>query len=338
MSAAAGDRITFELPLLSAFEWRTPILRKPLDALEDVVDIDKLKEVASRLAVNKTVIFTLATSEYRNTTRLWLRAMQALSLENYIVISGDEETSFWLKQIKVQHIKANLSYGDTTHTNSVGFSGKALAICALKFPVCRLLLRSGLNVIFSDIDAIWLRNPINILMSSSSDLAFQGAAFFPQNISRLWGFTACTGFFFIRHSSGALQFMEYCVNKHMKVHDDQFAFNLGLLAGSVRWRNLPNAPFDSEELVKETFKNLAGQFIRGRLERCRIETCALPHHQFWRHPWAATRSDHVVVCHPNSGKSDQEKIQTFVSLIPHARVVQAVTGCPSIHPGGTRAR
>lgn len=104
-----------------------------------------------------------------------------------------------------------------------------------KFLAISQVLKSGIGVIWSDLDAIWLRPCAYSLFSQVSsrvDIIAQRGTF-PQSVNAKVGFTVCAGFFMARPTSTAQFFMEkthLIIRKKMYTgapdKDDQVNFNV----------------------------------------------------------------------------------------------------------------
>ncbi len=266
-----------------------------------------------------TIAVTFISQEYARVGLNWVEAMRRLGLRNYLVIAGDLPTFRALDALSVACVEARLE-GAARHAadvSPVGFTYKGLAMTALKFPLVHTLLRMGLNVIMSDADAVWLKDPMTAIVKWDVDCAFQRVVYFPRAIAMLWGFAACSGFAFFRSGAGATALLEACVEEHKGVQDDQVAMNLALLSAGIHWadniRCSKAEPVGEANLISD-FRRRGRRPIRGRATQHGLDIIALPHHQFWRHDWFDSDQTEMVICHPNAAKRDNEKIKRFEEL------------------------
>ena len=217
--------------------------KRPLIELSPIVNPDELEAVVRRIERDRTIHVTLASREYLNVGVNWSLAMRALKIENHLLIAGDEETRGVCVEMGIPHVRASLSLlsFDPSYRSPAGFSGKGLAMTALKFPVVKWLVGQGYNVTFSDADAIWLQDP-SLHLPNSADIAFQRVAYFPTELSRIWGFAACTGFVFFRAGPGTSALLDRCIQEQTEVHSDQLSMNLAMFELDVCWRELIATP------------------------------------------------------------------------------------------------
>jgi hypothetical protein len=305
------------------FEWRLELepLRKSVTDLSSTIDLPTLAKQAEIAEREGTICITLLSQEYLDVGAYWLHAMQRLNLKNVLVIAGDDATQQALAAHRIAVVRAYLekdSLGESFR-NIVGFSWKGLGLATLKLPVARFLLGQGYDVVVSDADALWLQNPFPHF-HGIADVAFQRAVYFPAPIARLWGFAACTGFFYCRAKPATAQFLDYCLTQAWGVQDDQVAMNLALLQADAEWPHVHEIrrPLAQEGSlppnIQRSFKLLARRPLHGMINHLGLQLLALPHHQFWRHDEIVAPLSEMVVCHPNSPKVASEKINVFNAL------------------------
>lgn len=294
--------------------------KKPLLDLDSVIDIKTLTALGTTHEVNRTIALTFISQEYAQVGLNWIEAMRRIGWRNYLVIAGDAATHQVLSALSVPCVESRMeiSRNDPAYVSPGGFTLKGLAITAMKFPIVHRLLRLGLNVFFSDVDAIWLKDPMTVINDLNADCMFQRVVYFPRAIARIWGFAACSGFVFFRSSAGTIALLEECIAEHREVQDDQVAMNLAFMSADTNW-NLDECCSNSgrkrtnEELI-DAFKLVGRRPIRGTMRSLGLDVVALPHHQFWRHNWFAAAQSEMVVCHPNTPKSNKAKKECFKNL------------------------
>jgi hypothetical protein len=298
------------------FQWGDGLqeVKKPLFDIGALVDLDILNRLAKQVQRNGIVIVTFISQEYLRVGLNWIEAMKRLKLTNFLVVAGDLKTCQILTDRDVTHIEARVGIGqtDSAYRSAAGFTEKGLAMTTLKFPIVSALLDDGYDVIMSDADAIWLRDPIPY-MPGLADIAFQRVLYFPAPISQLWGFAACSGFAFFRHCAGTSGFVKDCIREQKKVQDDQLALNLALLDGVSSWQGF-GATDQCHDDTQAKFVARAKVPIKGHLDRHGLELLALAHHEFWRHSLVPTSPSEMVICHPNSPKCDADKMKCFEEL------------------------
>ena len=305
---------------VESFLWREDQkwAKKPLYDLGTALDQKTLLQHAEATHMGRTVIISFLTKEYLSVGWTWIEAMKCIGLSNFIIVAGDAETSQALKGQGVTCIEAALDIGDADPCwiSPGGFTPKGLGLCVLKFPVVLKLLREGFDVVLSDVDAIWLRNPLPVI-TATVDMAFQRVAHFPKPFVKYWGFAACSGFVFFRATAGGVALAEDCLREQRVVQDDQLALNLALLENDVRWNNLNKelnaSSFDAMRDVEleASFEAAGSVSIEGETNHRDIVVLALAHHQFWRHGFVNFDLNEVIICHPNSLKCESSKIDNL---------------------------
>eukprot|EP01036_Dinobryon_divergens_P024313 gene24313-32750_t len=104
------------------------------------------------------------------------------------------------------------------------------------------LLASGSDILLSDVDAIWLQNPMKTLLrvANDSDIV-AGKGWYPIELHRLWGSTLCLGFAYFKSSAFTIALLKE-VSQLMKDEqldpdrvDDQYSVNRVLHSWGVSW-------------------------------------------------------------------------------------------------------
>lgn len=95
----------------------------------------------------------------------------------------------------------------------------------------------GLDFIHSDVDALWLRNPVSTMTQMDADLVASQGTIWPPDIVQQWGFVLCCGLFSARGTPGVAAFFEQVAARRDDIErgDDQAAFNRALLANRIEW-------------------------------------------------------------------------------------------------------
>jgi hypothetical protein len=239
-----------------------------------------------------------------------------------LVIAGDEATSAALTARGVACVRADLGAepADPSYRSASGFTWKGFAMATLKLPVVRFLLAQGCDVVLSDVDALWLQDPLPHCRGLA-DIAFQRACYFPASLVQAWGLTVCSGFVYWRSAPGTIAFLDSCVNESRQIQDDQIALNLALVEADAVWPHLELGtgasawhPGAALEEIRASFATMARRPLRGWTRRYGLDLLALPHHQFWRHSLVPATLSEMVVCHPNSPKDELGKIKIFNAM------------------------
>jgi hypothetical protein len=118
------------------------------------------------------VIVTAADYAFRGILVNWMARMHELRLDNYLVLCLDDELALFMDQIGRPCIHNNIGQKD---------------IWLIRFQTAATLLDGGMNVLMSDTDAIWLKDPTDLLQGDI--VASRGNM--PEDVVSKFGATAC---------------------------------------------------------------------------------------------------------------------------------------------------
>lgn len=189
-------------------------------------------------------------------------------------------------------------------------SDKAIYTNFLKMVAASEFLESGHPILYSDVDAVWIKNPIPDVLRQDADIAFQPGSI-PADGASGWPFNACAGFFYMRPCAHTREIIDELLYKFIngKIGNDQYILNRILRRDRhVEWPDLPPNWDDC---------SLKGGWIEPLRAECRktgMTLAALPHAYYQRlgtHPAAVK---HAIVCHPTADKDQESKLETLMSL------------------------
>ncbi|KAJ1396698.1 hypothetical protein SESBI_32370 [Sesbania bispinosa] len=114
---------------------------------------------------NKTIVLTVAGYSYRDMLMSWVCRLRKLSIENFIVSALDQETYHFsiLQGLPVftdPIAPSNISFDDC-HFGTKCFQ----KVTKVKSRIVLKILKLGYNVLLSDVDVYWFKNPIPLLHS-----------------------------------------------------------------------------------------------------------------------------------------------------------------------------
>ena len=159
---------------------------------------------------------------------------------------------------------------------------KIQTLFKLRIKILREYISRGKSIILSDLDATWVRSPVDYIVSSGSDIVAQRGSY-PKNLAEKWGATVCMGFLYIKSCHRTETFLEIVQTEVDAVGDDQIAFNKALDLDVISW----GGPLTYETNI---------DFSTG-LSQSGIAVTLLPHNLFPRIcPWGSLPSM-VVVAH-----------------------------------------
>lgn len=171
----------------------------------------------------------------------------------------------------------------------------------MRIKVLSCLLEIGYNVILSDSDALWLKDPIqdfdSPLVRGSSIVASRGS--FPRTMQRDWGSTLCMGFIFFRACPCIKTVLISMKRFVIRTGDDQRSINLALRELGVEWDESSDMRY-----VQST------DFGRGTINTpgdCSLNVTLLPHSKYTRDCRRKSTSHITTVAHCRSGKNGDSK-------------------------------
>ena len=245
-------------------------------------------------------ILTFCNADYVPVARNWLRALAEIGLDHAAtIVSLDEATRASFASDQVLHRPLSPSSDDLS------------ALWSHRIGVLRELLSSGEAIIHSDADAIWLRDPMPDILASDADMVFSQGTIWPPDVHRHHGIVLCCGFFFLRPDQQVLAFLDAVDARMITDRDDQMAVNRVVAALIDDWQvdDPYEVPFRQDRFIASR------RPIRARLAKDssdQISITVLPHHAYPRLLDCVT--DEMVVAHPLSGKSLNEKMRCLGQL------------------------
>ncbi len=168
------------------------------------------------------LIVVFANYDYLPVLQNWIAAMRLIDIENFTIIALDDKLYQYLKK-----------QGITTLLRPCELDLEKLWIH--RTDVILELIEKGHDIIHSDADAIWLKDPQPYLEKLSQDMIFSQGTIWPPDVQEKWGFVLCCGFFFLRSNSQTLQFVRELAQRVRKDKDDQASCNRLLLEQNVIW-------------------------------------------------------------------------------------------------------
>jgi hypothetical protein len=282
------------------------------------IDEKKLKEIIKHYNHDSAIIITLLSKEYLNLGKLWLSHINKIKTKQLVVIATDIETSVYLDSVKTPNCLVEttvISENKNSYKSRTGFSSKGLAITNLKYPIVKLILKLGYDTLLIDIDAVLLK-PIPNKYFADIDIAFQRVVYFPDPIAKVWSFTACSGFVFFRSSKSVINLVDNAIKSQKKTYDDQIALNVSLWNNNIKWLKVESVSDNLElEERKRYFTVNSTKTIYGNGVKTGIRIKALPSNMFWRNEIVSLEISKVILLHPNSEKTEVEKLKKLKLLL-----------------------
>lgn len=173
------------------------------------------------------------------------------------------------------------------------------------------LLENEGDLIHSDADALWLKNPFNDIQQCNADVVFTQGTIWPPDVHLKQGFVLCCGFFYLSQNIRTLKFMNKVLSRLSIEKDDQVAVNRVVAESLQSWNvNQPyriafgNTHFiASHSIIRSQNLSIDGEVLSMSI---------LPHHKYPR--LLQEILPEFVVVHPLSGKTLDEKKEIFTNL------------------------
>ena len=232
----------------------------------------------------KTIILTVSTYSYRNLTLNWLTSMKKLGFtpeKNIALICTYPHKE--LSEFLTNKILSSDNYYkyQTTKSNPLCFKGSEKEwkvvnnnnnkltspgkLWKMRFIKLRTLVKLGYDVVLSDLDAIWMKNPFigkdKLFTIDHGDIVTSRAKF-PFTISQAWGSTACLGVIYFASTEKTIDLLSrawYLLFTNY-TDDDQVAINQALAnlartKGNLAQSRVPPIPFVSKEKISPFSNN-----------------------------------------------------------------------------------
>lgn len=179
--------------------------------------VESASSKAAKLGDRRSVILTFSNHDYLPTLANWMAGLRKLGVDNYEVICMDKRMVAFMKSIG----RPCLSHRNVQRTPQIWeFRLKMLA----------KLLDKGVDVVLSDADAFWLRDPAALLTEGGDIVASRGK--FPFNVADQLGAAACMGWISFRGTPSVARFLRKEVMSRF-AGDDQVALNYALVANGL---------------------------------------------------------------------------------------------------------
>lgn len=158
-----------------------------------------------------TRIVCFLNSAYARIGQNWLAAMDRLGLrDRLLLVTLDDEAAELFASVA------------TLHRPFIGGLG---GLWAHRTRVIAELVADGCDVLHSDADAVWLRNPLSEHFNGEEDLSFSQGTIWPPDSLAAKGFVVCCGLFLMRATHRARALLPDWLALATSFGDDQIAMN-----------------------------------------------------------------------------------------------------------------
>jgi hypothetical protein len=162
---------------------------------------------------NSTLILSFCNFDYVKVALNWVEYLNKLEINNYLIVALDSETETFLKD---HNVNTKLIKGEIPKRSGKGWRWR--------FQQTYEFVKDGYNVIHSDLDAVWLKNPLDIIDTKYDIIASTDTGGFPPETYQKWNFTMCMGWMYYASTNATLNLFE-SILKNKKNFDDQMEFN-----------------------------------------------------------------------------------------------------------------
>lgn len=141
-----------------------------------------MESVIEKVAINNTVILSALNFGYRGILQNWVCNMRYLNVTNFVIAALDEDLyKFAFTRGLPTYMENTIFDGlNSTLISDASYGSDAFKqLTKMKSRVVVRLLKHGVNVVWTDCDIIWFKNPLQDMWSYNVDLAIQTNA--PDN-------------------------------------------------------------------------------------------------------------------------------------------------------------
>jgi nucleotide-diphospho-sugar transferase len=248
------------------------------------------------------LVITFADSGYQPLLAIWVAQLRALGIKRLRVYALDHALLDWCCEHEVDAVE-------------LAWQGDLRDLWVQRIRIFSALLGSGEAFVHSDVDAIWVRNPLCVGAATDrhEDLLFSQGTVWPPDVHGRWGFVLCCGWFRALPTQGARQFFSALEHDVRVSGDDQISVNRLLSATPIRW-DISRAPDYRLDFNGKALPCWASP-IHGENPDASLSVALLPHCEFQRLPENSYRA---VVKHYLTPKNCEQKLQVMrhYGLIP----------------------
>ena len=210
-----------------------------------LVELDSYLKGISR----KRLVVTFVNKSYLEIFDRWLSCFKNSYNQELFVVALDNEAFKKLKDLGVESILIELKSFKTFLSTKEFHATERRQLSLLwkvRWTVFQRVISHGVELVHSDADALWLRNPLPALPSSEFDLIASIGRSWPTDIANIWGFVLCMGFFVLRPTEASKNFVNLVLEEIRNVEaDDQVTANTILFNHGAIWSNRRNGTLET---------------------------------------------------------------------------------------------
>ena len=169
-------------------------------------------------------IISFCNYPYREIALNWVKYLEELSIDNYEVLCLDDESDKYLKS-QGCHSRVLDEFKDDWISGCKHTMRRTL--------IFKKYLEEGYDIIHSDTDALWLKDPIpDLIEGNDQDIivsTVRHSYAFPPQVREEFGFTCCMGWVFFRSNQNTVGYLDRFLSTREIKGSDQKNFNQFLL-------------------------------------------------------------------------------------------------------------
>lgn len=240
------------------------------------------------------VIITFVSEAYIPVGRNWLDAVIKLETGcKVMIVALDEMTRD--------------SFPDGIVSYRPSISGDLDELWIHRMIILRELLDQGIDVLHSDADAVWVRDPLPLIRSCGTEMVFSQGTIWPPDVHARHGIVLCCGLFYMQSTPAVRAFIAAVQQRVELDKDDQISINRLVDEGLTRW--VIRQPY-TIEFGHNVFTASRSVMYAKMVQEPSLSV--LPHHSFPR--LLTTVDEDVYVGHPLSGKTCADKVKILSAL------------------------
>lgn len=240
------------------------------------------------------LVVTFVDARYLPLLQAWVSRLSGLGVGRIKVFCLDSMTLEWCQAERVA-------------AQQLSWAGDLRDLWVRRIQVFSELLAAGEAFIHSDVDAIWVRNPLQAgsARGRDEDLLFSQGTVWPPDVHAQWGFVLCCGWFRAQPTRATQAFFQGLEADVQVTGDDQVSVNRLLAALGAQW---DRSPADYQLPFRDRMMQCWLDPVRATTAAGPLSIALLPHREFQRLP---EDSAEAVVKHYLTPKNCEQKIKVL---------------------------
>lgn len=270
-------------------------MRKTL-ITELICRFTKLVSKYARRYLGRQKIVVFSDSNYLEVLENWLDFFPKSLLNRLEVVALDTEL--------YSHLVSSRCAGNEFSCVLLEWDGNLEHLWISRVEYIRSQIEQGYSVLHSDIDAIWMDDPLDYVIKNSADLVFSQGTVWPRDVYDKIGIVLCCGFFYIKSNSVTEHLMREWSERIKIDTDDQRSLNRMLLEYGIRWPEQADYHLDFEGNKIGCFNDI--MYTNAKT----VKVGLLPHRLFQR----IYEAQHdAIIFHPLSEKDGRHISHTLMN-------------------------